>query len=342
MARSVRLALAGELVPDAVNVSGRCHRRGGAPRHRRSPRSSAASSPPSPARCRPRSTSTSAARSPQYDVSVWRARRAQGPVPGRRRGVGVLRQRPAARAGARLRGAPAHRRRSAPTSATSTTLRGTLADGSVVSVAGTLTGPRQVEKVVEVNGFDLEVPISEHMAFFRYVDRPGIVGTVGPAARRGGHQHRRHAGRARPPGRPGARRAHRRHRHPGRRARPTSRPRSAPATPGGRPRRKLSRPRRAAEGPGDAPGPSCVSVRRTSSQQSRSRCHIVGRPTTLGGMTRRMILLPRRGELRSVSDSPRRPARDADGWPPRPAAGDTRTSRRPCGPALVAEGRDRR
>jgi D-3-phosphoglycerate dehydrogenase len=60
-----------------------------------------------------------------------------------------------------------------------TTLRGTLADGSVVSVAGTLTGPRLVEKVVQVNGFDLEMPISEHMAFFRYVDRPGVVGTVG-------------------------------------------------------------------------------------------------------------------------------------------------------------------
>src|SRR6476620_10242949 len=43
----------------------------------------------------------------------------------------------------------------------------------------TLTGPRKVEKVVGINGFDLEVPISEHMAFFRYVDRPGVVGTVG-------------------------------------------------------------------------------------------------------------------------------------------------------------------
>jgi D-3-phosphoglycerate dehydrogenase len=33
--------------------------------------------------------------------------------------------------------------------------------------------------VVGVNGFDLEVPVSEHMAFFTYVDRPGVVGTVG-------------------------------------------------------------------------------------------------------------------------------------------------------------------
>jgi D-3-phosphoglycerate dehydrogenase len=59
------------------------------------------------------------------------------------------------------------------------TLRGTLADGTQVSVSGTLTGPRQVEKLVEVDGFDIEVTLSDHMAVFRYDDRPGIVGTVG-------------------------------------------------------------------------------------------------------------------------------------------------------------------
>jgi len=42
-----------------------------------------------------------------------------------------------------------------------------------------LTGPRMIEKVVGVNTFDLEVPISEHMAFLTYVDRPGVVGSVG-------------------------------------------------------------------------------------------------------------------------------------------------------------------
>jgi D-3-phosphoglycerate dehydrogenase len=36
-----------------------------------------------------------------------------------------------------------------------------------------------VEKIVGINGFDLEVPLSEHMAFFTYRDRPGIVGAVG-------------------------------------------------------------------------------------------------------------------------------------------------------------------
>jgi D-3-phosphoglycerate dehydrogenase len=59
------------------------------------------------------------------------------------------------------------------------TLRGTLPDGQVVSVGGTLTGQRQVEKLVEVNGFDMEIAPAEHMVFFTYSDRPGIVGIVG-------------------------------------------------------------------------------------------------------------------------------------------------------------------
>jgi D-3-phosphoglycerate dehydrogenase / 2-oxoglutarate reductase len=59
------------------------------------------------------------------------------------------------------------------------TLRGTLPDGQVVSVGGTLSGPRQIEKLVEVNGFDMEIAPAEHMVFFTYSDRPGIVGVVG-------------------------------------------------------------------------------------------------------------------------------------------------------------------
>jgi D-3-phosphoglycerate dehydrogenase / 2-oxoglutarate reductase len=59
------------------------------------------------------------------------------------------------------------------------TLRGTLPGGQVVSVSGTLTGQRQIEKLVEVNGFDMEIAPAEHMAFFTYTDRPGIVGVVG-------------------------------------------------------------------------------------------------------------------------------------------------------------------
>ncbi|UCR89126.1 phosphoglycerate dehydrogenase [Mycetocola spongiae] len=59
------------------------------------------------------------------------------------------------------------------------TLRGALADGSQISVSGTLTGPKQIEKLVEINGYDIEVPISEHHIVMLYTDRPGIVAQYG-------------------------------------------------------------------------------------------------------------------------------------------------------------------
>ena len=59
------------------------------------------------------------------------------------------------------------------------TIRGTLADGSQVSVSGTLVGIHQRERIVEVNGFDVDLEPTDHLAFFTYEDRPGMVGTVG-------------------------------------------------------------------------------------------------------------------------------------------------------------------
>ena len=59
------------------------------------------------------------------------------------------------------------------------TLRGTLPGGQTVSVSGTLTGTRQTEKLVELNGFEMEIALAPHMAFLTYTDRPGIVGVVG-------------------------------------------------------------------------------------------------------------------------------------------------------------------
>jgi D-3-phosphoglycerate dehydrogenase len=59
------------------------------------------------------------------------------------------------------------------------TIRGTLADGSQVSVSGTLVGIHQRERLVEINGFDVDLEPTDHLAFFRYEDRPGMVGTVG-------------------------------------------------------------------------------------------------------------------------------------------------------------------
>jgi D-3-phosphoglycerate dehydrogenase len=61
------------------------------------------------------------------------------------------------------------------------TIRGALSDGSQVSVSGTLTGAKQIEKIVEINGYDVEVPIAEHLIVMVYTDRPGIVALSGTA-----------------------------------------------------------------------------------------------------------------------------------------------------------------
>ncbi|WP_449061412.1 phosphoglycerate dehydrogenase [Planomonospora algeriensis] len=59
------------------------------------------------------------------------------------------------------------------------TVRGVLADGRTVSVSGTLSGPRQITKIVEVNGYQIEIEPTDHLSFFTYSDRPGVVGVVG-------------------------------------------------------------------------------------------------------------------------------------------------------------------
>jgi D-3-phosphoglycerate dehydrogenase len=59
------------------------------------------------------------------------------------------------------------------------TVRGVLATGEQVSVSGTLTGAKQVEKLTEVDGYDLDLRLEGHLLFFRYSDRPGVVGAVG-------------------------------------------------------------------------------------------------------------------------------------------------------------------
>ena len=61
------------------------------------------------------------------------------------------------------------------------TVRGVLADGTPVSVSGTLSGPRQVEKITAVDGFDVDIIAADHLIFLQYVDRPGVVGAVGAA-----------------------------------------------------------------------------------------------------------------------------------------------------------------
>jgi D-3-phosphoglycerate dehydrogenase len=61
------------------------------------------------------------------------------------------------------------------------TLRGAMPDGRAVSVSGTVvsTGTRDVLKLTEVDGFDLELAADGILLFLRYADRRGVVGTVG-------------------------------------------------------------------------------------------------------------------------------------------------------------------
>jgi len=59
------------------------------------------------------------------------------------------------------------------------TISGALSDGSQISVSGTLTGTKQIEKIVEINGYDVEVPVAKHLIVMIYTDRPGIVAVYG-------------------------------------------------------------------------------------------------------------------------------------------------------------------
>jgi D-3-phosphoglycerate dehydrogenase / 2-oxoglutarate reductase len=59
------------------------------------------------------------------------------------------------------------------------TVRGTMPNGAQLSIAGTLVRPKQTEKLVKVDDFDVDLNLSEHFGFFRYEDRPGVVGVIG-------------------------------------------------------------------------------------------------------------------------------------------------------------------
>ena len=59
------------------------------------------------------------------------------------------------------------------------TIRGALSDGTQISVSGTLTGTKQAQKIVEINGYDVDVPVAEHLIVMVYTDRPGIVAIFG-------------------------------------------------------------------------------------------------------------------------------------------------------------------
>ena len=60
-------------------------------------------------------------------------------------------------------------------------LHAALSNGKSIKVDGTLMGIRKVEKIIAIDSFDLDLPPTDNLLFLRYADKPGVVGTVGNA-----------------------------------------------------------------------------------------------------------------------------------------------------------------
>jgi len=58
-------------------------------------------------------------------------------------------------------------------------VRAVAADGSVVNVAGTLSGPQLVEKIVQINGRNFDLRAQGIYLVINYADQPGALGKIG-------------------------------------------------------------------------------------------------------------------------------------------------------------------
>jgi len=61
------------------------------------------------------------------------------------------------------------------------TLVAATSAGQQIRVAGTVTGPKDVQKLTEIDGYDLEMKLTDHLVVFKYDDRPGVIGLFGRA-----------------------------------------------------------------------------------------------------------------------------------------------------------------
>lgn len=61
------------------------------------------------------------------------------------------------------------------------TLVAATSAGQQIRVAGTVTGPKDVHKLTEINGYELEIKLTDHLLVFTYRDRPGVIGILGQA-----------------------------------------------------------------------------------------------------------------------------------------------------------------
>jgi D-3-phosphoglycerate dehydrogenase / 2-oxoglutarate reductase len=177
VAHSVRLALAGELVPDAVNVSGGVIAedvRPGIPLAENLGRIFTALSRNLPTHLdvEIRGEITGS------DVGVLRLAALKGLFDGVVEGQVSYVNAPvlASERGIEIRlltdpDSPAYRN--------VVTLRGAFPDGGTLAITGTITGPKHVHKLVAIDGYDLEVALARHMLVMRYADRPGVIGAIG-------------------------------------------------------------------------------------------------------------------------------------------------------------------
>jgi D-3-phosphoglycerate dehydrogenase len=178
VAKSVRLALGGELVPDAVNVAGGVidpYVRPAIPLFEKLGQvfsGLAVSSPLTSVDIEIRGEIT------QYDTSVLKLAALKGiftnvvsesvsyvnaPLLAEQRGIEV-------------------RVLTSEDSAdyrTELGIRGALSDGTQVSVSGTLVGTKQAERIIQINEYEIDVPMESHLIVMQYIDRPGIVAVYG-------------------------------------------------------------------------------------------------------------------------------------------------------------------
>ncbi|HAE73686.1 MAG TPA: phosphoglycerate dehydrogenase [Candidatus Aquiluna sp.] len=62
-----------------------------------------------------------------------------------------------------------------------TTMKAVLSDGTTVSAGGTVIGPKHQQKLVSINGYDVELAMADNFVVMVYQDRPGIVAVYGKA-----------------------------------------------------------------------------------------------------------------------------------------------------------------
>ena len=271
VARSVKLALQGEFVPDAVNVQA-----GGVVAEDVRPLlplaeklgrvfTAVAGGVAASVTVEVRGEIVA------NDVIGAQAGRHQGPVRLGRRGAGHLRQRAACSrptAASRSTWPPPPRR---STTRTWSRVRGALPDGRTVTVSGTVPGqrhPRGRSSSPRSTASTWSSTPSGVLLFFRYADRPGVVGTIGIDPRRGRRQHRRDAGGPARGRRRGADDADRRlvgRRRPAHLGRGRDRRRRGER---GRPARRLSRSALRSDGLAPRPAvfaPAGTTIRRVSS-----------------------------------------------------------------------------